>query len=163
MCKQNAADGAFKELITKLDKHTKVKHILYQKLEMQAYLKNENLTTEETQVLAAVRSKCVKNVKMNFKRMYQNDLSCPLQCNTTVPQIDSQEHILTCTILNPTIEHNTVLSDVYATDAQQECSAKAFSKLIRRRKLLLDRMENSLPGVILDQCTSRGAATVLCV
>jgi hypothetical protein len=162
LLRQYATNAAFKELTKKLEKHTKVKDIKYERLEMQQYLKSENLTSEETHVLAAVRSKCVRNVKMNFRKMYKDNVNCPLECNKVSPEIDDQNHILTCTVLNPVVQHETVLGDVFEEGVEQETSAKVFSILIRQRKRLLDKKHN-LPGDILDQCAPRGAASVLVV
>jgi hypothetical protein len=163
MLKLNATDAAFKSLRTKLEKHTKVKDIKYERLEMQQYLKSGQLTTEETNILAALRSKCVKDVKMNFKNMFKNDVHCPLSCNKENPEIDDQTHILKCTVLNTEVEHETVHSDIYEEGEKQEISAKVFAILIRQRKRLLEKDKDNLPGDNLDQCAPRGAAPIPCV
>ena len=71
--------------------HSKSKHVTYQKLEMEGYLKPGNdLTIQEKQFIFKART-LMLNVKMNFK-VGQTDLNCRHGCN--VPEI--QRHILDC-------------------------------------------------------------------
>ena len=95
-----ATNASFVELKKKLLQHKKVKHIEYKSLQLQPYLTSPNIHKEEAHVITACRSKCVKNVRSNFGKMFKNRLFCPLQCNNENPQIDTQEHLLTCTTIN---------------------------------------------------------------
>ena len=58
--KLHAKESAFKYLIDKQNSHKKVKYIRYEELQCQAYLSSELLTHEETQVLTATRSQCLR-------------------------------------------------------------------------------------------------------
>ena len=75
LLKQSAKDAAFKELKATQEKHIKVKHIVCKDLEIQSYLRSENLCSEEKQTLTALRSQCVRNVRNNFKKCEQTSLS----------------------------------------------------------------------------------------
>ena len=70
LLKQSAKGAAFRELKATQEKHIKVKHIVYKALEMQSYLRSENLCSEEKQTLTALRPQCVRNVRINFKKMF---------------------------------------------------------------------------------------------
>jgi hypothetical protein len=94
--KSNARNACFQELKTKLLGHRKVKHIKYNTFEIQPYLRSKYLHPEEVQTITALRSKCVKSVKSNFSAMHKNRIHCPLKCNIENPQIDTQDHLLTC-------------------------------------------------------------------
>ena len=86
---------AFKELLELKEKHTKVKHIEYDTLKIQNYLQSPNICTEETQVLASLRSNCIKTVRTNFPKLYKNRVYCPLKCEEQNQIEDTQEHLLT--------------------------------------------------------------------
>merc|ERR1719319_2166555 len=60
-------DVAFGKLAESMQRSTKVKDIRYSKLELQAYLKNSSLSEEEMHMLTALRSKCVRGIKGNFR------------------------------------------------------------------------------------------------
>ena len=45
-------------------------------------------------------SNCVKDVKSNFSAMHKNQIHCPLVCNSENTQIDTQDHLLSCEVLN---------------------------------------------------------------
>ena len=70
--KTNATSAAFRYLKGQLHKHKKIKHIQYSSLQMQPYLRSPNIHHEETHVITALRSKCVRNVRSNFSKMYKN-------------------------------------------------------------------------------------------
>ena len=106
--KKNATFVAFNSLKSKLMKHKKVKHIHFESLKIQPYLRSNILHAKEKETLTALRSKCVRNVRINFTKMFKNRLECPLQCENENPKLDSQEHLLLCTKLNPMNCQNTL-------------------------------------------------------
>ena len=67
-----ATNASFVELKKKLLQHKKVKHIEYKSLQLQPYLTSPNIHKEEAHVITACRSKCVKNVRSNFGKMFKN-------------------------------------------------------------------------------------------
>ena len=50
-------------------------------------------SSEEIYTLAAFRSQCAHGIRNNFKKMYGNNITCPLKFNQFNPQIDMQEHL----------------------------------------------------------------------
>ena len=67
-----ANTGAFQSLLVKLKKHTKVKYIDYTTLSMQPYLKCEIFSLKEAILLTSLRSHCLRGIKGNVKKMYQD-------------------------------------------------------------------------------------------
>ena len=49
--KEIAKNAAFKQLMDKLDTHKKVKHIIYDEINMQPYLKSKAISTETAKIL----------------------------------------------------------------------------------------------------------------
>ena len=152
-------DVAFGKLAESIQRSTKVKDIRYSKLELQAYLKSSCLSEEEINVLTALRSKCIRGIRTNFKSMYKTCLHCPLQCNIEEPQHDTQEHVLQCTKLKGS---NMVIDYVYTEGVEQSEVARQFSELMRQRTTLLEEEATPssccLPGAsFLDPSTAHGA------
>ena len=145
--KKNATNVAFNSLKSKLMKHKKVKHIKYESLKIQPYLRSNILHTKEKETLTALRSKCVRNVRFNFTKNFKNRLECPLQCDNENPKLDSQEHLLICTKLNPMNCQNTLsIEDSVGKIEKQEKIAKLIFKIIIQRKNLLEEMEKNIPS-----------------
>ena len=132
--KINARNASFLELKSKLGKHKKVKHLEYNLLQVQPYLRNGNLHNEEACTITALRSKCVKNVKSHFSSIHKDRIYCPLLCNSESPEIDTQEHVLTCKSLK--IENPTKLTiDSANSDIPQQVEiGKIICKALKKRK-----------------------------
>ena len=86
LVKTNATNVGLKALNCIHTKHKQVKHIKYNALHLQPYLRSPIIQQEKVQVINALRSKCVKTVRCNFSRMFHNRLSCPLNCNDETSQ-----------------------------------------------------------------------------
>ena len=82
--KNNAKTAAFGELLKNISKSTKAQNLKFNKLEIQDYLKSDKFTTEEAGMLTALRSKCVKGIRSDFKSM-QKCIHCPLNCDAKDP------------------------------------------------------------------------------
>ena len=150
---------AFGKLAESIQRSIKVKDIRYSKLELQPYLKSPCLSEEEMNVLTALRSKCIRGIKTDFKNMYKTCLHCPLQCNTEEPQNDTQEHVLQCKKLKGS---DMDMIYIYTEGVQQGEVAKQFSELMKQRTTMLEEEETSstccLPGAsFLDPSTAHGA------
>ena len=96
-------DAAFKYLKNKQSTHMKVKHILYEKFELQEYLRSHKFTNKEAATLVALRSNTVRHLKDNFHSYYSNDILCPLCKNEN----DTQLHCLTCPKILESMEATT--------------------------------------------------------
>ena len=71
---QAAALGYLKQ---KQSQHSKIRNIVYPKLQTHPYMVSQLFTNDEVNTLHALRSRSV-NVKANFKNKYGNNLECPL-------------------------------------------------------------------------------------
>ena len=142
---------AFTQLKELLKSHNKVKHIQYDNLEIQPYLKSNLFTSKEACMLTALRSQCVRGIKCNFKKMYNNCVQCPLKCESKNIPEDSQEHTLNCKSLNVNTNMNSAeISHMYGTIQQQNILAKQFCTLMRKQEIIIEEQaeapSSSLPG-----------------
>ena len=134
---QAAALGYLKQ---KQHQHSKIRNIVYSKLQTQAYMVSPLFTNDEVNTLHALRSRSV-NVKANFKNKYGNNLLCPL-CGLDE---DSQPHMLVCTELNKLYESEELLSkkcsydDLFGDQKEQKVITHLYLKLLNIRNQLLDK------------------------
>ena len=87
--KNKVQEAAFQYLLQIQQSHSKVKNIIYEKLQIQKYLLDVKFTTKEKQLLFKLRTR-MTNVKLNFKSKHQN-LTCNL-CKDNILQSDN--HLL---------------------------------------------------------------------
>ena len=147
--KTNATIAGLTALKHKQVKHKKIKHIKYESLRLQPYPRSP-VIQQEAQTISALRSKCVRTVRTNFSKMYKNRIDCPLQCNKEAPQVDTQEHLLTCSRIKIQNPDSIRIHDVFVDLKDQEHVGILISKILRERTRLLE-LETSLPGAILGQ------------
>ena len=88
LVKEKAKNKAFYDLIEKKDSHTKLDDIVYEKYEMQPYLKSQLLYQQDAKILFRLRS-IMFNVKRNFSSKYSTNMNCRL-CHT---EVEDQEHL----------------------------------------------------------------------
>ena len=136
--KRKIEKAAFKYLEKIKNKHSKVKHIKYKKLEIQPYILCEELNNEEVNTLFALRSRMTR-VKMNFSNQYKNNLFCTLGCNRS----EDQQHLLECEHILDRLEDKYSLaeieySDIFGTIQDQVPITKIFSKILKIRKDLME-------------------------
>jgi hypothetical protein len=144
--KLNVRDAVLKELRKNQASKTKIKGLLYEKLQIQDYLVCGDLSDREANTIAALRANCVRGVRSNFKKMYK-DTKCPLKCGLE----DSQKHILECPNLTNT--SNVSMDHLNGNNAEKKELAKVFAKLTCKRKRLLELDGETPPGATQDQCT----------
>ena len=72
----------------------------------QSYLSDKNINPSLAKLLFKFRCRMI-NVKMNFKRTY-SEFNCPLCLKNVEFHSDSQQNILTCTVLK---QYSTVLAN----------------------------------------------------
>ena len=132
--------AALRYLKQKQHQHSKIRNIVYSKLQTQAYMVSPLFTNDEVNTLHALRSRSV-NVKANFKNKYGNNLLCPL-CGLDE---DSQPHMLVCTELNKLYESEELLSkkcsydDLFGDQKEQKVITHLYLKLLNIRNQLLDK------------------------
>ena len=137
--KEKMAKAAFEYLENKKKQHSKVKNIIYTKLQTEPYITSPIFKNTEVNLLHALRSRMV-NVKANFPSKYQNDLNCPL-CETNV---DDQSHILDCTELTNRLNtseislRKNVYEDIFSDVQKQKEVTALYERLLEIRKSLVD-------------------------
>ena len=98
---------AFEYLLDKKALHSKMDGIVYDnKFKVQPYLSDRKVNPSIAKLLFKFRCRMI-NVKMNFKRTY-SEFNCPLCLENGEFHSDSQENLLTCTVLK---QHSTVLAN----------------------------------------------------
>ena len=99
LVKKNVRHAAFVEFQNKLKCHKKVNHLKYTALKTQPYLLSPEFNEEDKKVLAALRSHCIRGIKIHFKNRYKKiEQICPFACE----EDDDQNHVLTCTLYTHT-------------------------------------------------------------
>ena len=121
--------AVFEFLMNQKQTHSKLDEVEYTRLETQPYLKSNTLKTTEKELLFNMRSKCHKS-KINFKKLYKNNLQCSLGCL----QPEDQRHIFTTCLKIPNHYSNTIYEDIFGTLAKQEQAIQIFNKIDISRK-----------------------------
>ena len=137
--RKTAAKLAFEDLYTSMQRSTKVRSMRYCELAVQPYLLSD-MNEEEKNMLTAIRSKCLRNIKTNFQNMHRTCLHCPLLCNNENPHQDTQEHLLQCSVLG---ESNLDFDFIHASVVDQEKIAKEMCRRIEMRTTLLEAADST--------------------
>ena len=145
--RKRAEQLGFNELIKNTTTSSKTKILKYNHLRMQDYLKSELFSPNEVSILVALRSKCLKGIKGNFKNMHQMCQHCPLQCSKETPALDTQDHLLECSALGGSTAD---MEFIHASPVEQSFLTKEVSRLIKKREQMLESRDPSdccrLPG-----------------
>ena len=161
--KNGIRKAALVHLKNKQKTHTKVKDIVYDKLEPQPYLRSPLFTNEENSLLFALRTRTARTFRGNFSNLYGGRVECPLKCWSLAmhepPPKDSQEHILGCnmiqledtSIANDKIEYGDLFADVL----RQKEAVTLYTMLIEERERILSSEEPNPPGDNLDPSNGR--------
>ena len=99
MLRRSAEKLCFYELCQNASTSSKTKMLRYDGLRMHDYLKSGLLSPEDMGIVVALRSKCLKGIRENFKGMNKVCQHCPLQCSEETQALDTQEHLLECPTL----------------------------------------------------------------
>ena len=140
-----------------------MKHIRYEKLETQPYLKSHLFSNEENHLLFALRSRTARIFRANFSNLYGGKVECPLQCWDQAlyePAIeDSQEHILFCKKLRVDSSliscGKVVYSDLFADVYKQKEAVTLYTLLMEEREKQINERDSNPPGDNLDLSTGR--------
>ena len=117
--------------------HSKSKPLIKQNLFREKYFLDERFSKSEIELLLALRTRMISDVKNNFSTRYGNNLACDL-CHV---QICSQEHLLNCTELGKHVEvpKDIDYSDIFKSEDIQLKIVKVFKKLLRVREMLKNK------------------------
>ena len=130
--------------------HTEIKNIT-----------KENLMSVASIILLVSRIFFYYSWEVKPLGLFKNRLFCPLQCNQENPQIDTQEHLLTCTKIKIQNTNNLKIQDLFQEVDSQENIGKLLVEILQKRTRLINELETSLPGAILDQGSLLQGATAV--
>ena len=148
LIRSKVRETALKHLYQLQEGHSKVRENIYNGLQKPThYLINRKITYRQASIMFALRSKTLRGVKNNFKKMYSNNTLCWVceRCE------DTQEHILVCKVLlnilplKKHIEYN----HMNGTEEQQVDFIQSYEKYLELRDELQEDPEEgpSLPGL----------------
>ena len=81
LTKKKIRAAAFSYLSGLQNTHSKVRDIVYDRLEIQPYLVSTMFTNQETTLLSSLRSRTYDAFKKFFSQMYGGHVQCPLKCS----------------------------------------------------------------------------------
>ena len=123
-----------KELTLELNpRKGKMKNLFYIELELQEYLKNQNISTSEARAVFKFKTR-MANFSENFKEGGFTK-PCPL-CKQT-NELDTQQHSLSCRVIKENIEHDVKYEDIFFSDVDVK-TAKVLDNILKFRKEKLD-------------------------
>ena len=119
--KEKIERAAFRYLLDRKQKHSKMSRLTYEKFEISKYLSSPIFNTESRILLLAMRTRTMNGVRCDFPGLYQ-DRQCPLYCGKD----DTLDHILTCSVLR--IHHTSYnlatdtvkFEDIFSTDIYKQ-------------------------------------------
>jgi hypothetical protein len=132
--------AVFEYFVTEKQKHSKLDDIGYTDLRIQPYLKDPSFSKDERALLTSLRSRCY-SAKINFRKLYKNDLNCRLGCDLPESQIHVFMH---CKYSE--IPPNIFYNDIFENSIKQKEVIQAFIVSERRRKKLLEQVPPGDPG-----------------
>jgi hypothetical protein len=117
MVKSSIHKTGWTYLLLKASSHSKMENSIYEKYEIQSYLKHDNLTKNEAQIYFKFRTR-MEDFKENFKNG-SIDTNCSLCLKFHHLYFsDSQQHFVKCAVLTAKIPDMSQLckTDIYSTD-----------------------------------------------
>ena len=127
-------EKSFKDLEKQKENHSKVMEIKYERLEMQKYLKSNEIRikVEEAQEIFKMRCR-VSDVKINFRGKYEN-----LECDVCYKEYETQQHIIECKEINKRKTENYMPPDyeeLYSKNVKNQVTiAKFFMENMKIKK-----------------------------
>ena len=143
--KEKGRTHAFRYLKSLQATHSKIRNIVYSKLEMQPYLSSPLFSKENIGMLCSLRSRTVRSIRNDFSEQYKPNLSCPL-CSR---HIDSLPELLNCVKLKFEIQglpaeaqlsiNQTKYEDIFLGVVQQKQATDTYTILLNLREKLLQK------------------------
>ena len=114
--------------------HSKSEDLVKSILKSEDYFTNSDFSKSEIELLFALRTRTVPDIKANFPSQHNNNLVCDL-CQVA---IDCQEHLLTCSKLRQHVDVSSTIkyADVFKETTKQLKVVKVIKKLLRMREIL---------------------------
>ena len=140
--KSRIKTAAMQYLKTKQKEHSKVRHIVYNKLTTQNYMLSPLFTNDEVNLLYALRSRAT-DCKANFKQKYLHTNLIYVLCNS---EYEEQQHILTCKVLLQELKSGEVADggiryeDLFSEDVKKQKQVTAlFKELLELRNNMVEK------------------------
>ena len=130
-------------LIGLKERHSKSLYLKYS-TEMQPYLRDENLSIQNKKLMFKIKNRLI-DVKINFKKKYNNNLECRL---CSYPE-ESQAHLIKCSEIIEDEEVKTAIGnysyeDLFSCDLKTQTHLiKAWQLLIKVRKIKMKKAMNN--------------------
>ena len=135
---------AFRFLLERGAQHSKSKKVINllknkSKLKTQAYLSCEEFSRQEAQLCFSLRCRSL-DLKNNFKSKYKEDLECRT-CDSGC--VEDEQHLLDCPgLIIEDRDLSVVYDDLFGELKAQIKATKLFSKILRKREIMLDLKED---------------------
>ena len=119
-------EKSFEDLVKMKKSHSKVMKIKHERLEMQNYLKSNDIRIklEEAQEIFKMRSR-MSEVKTNFKGKYEN-----FQCNLcSTKEDETEQHVIECTEINKRKTQNNKppdYKDLYSRNVKKQLTIAQY-------------------------------------
>ena len=131
--------------------HSKTKHIKYEKLQIQPYIKSPSFNNKLVSLLFNFRSSMFKGIKNNFTSMNRGDLNCPMLCSEN-PPLDTQSHILECSTLQRKLNSEEIMAatkseytHLYGSVEEQREITLILARFLYILEKVLEERDGSLP------------------
>ena len=139
--RQKSFQKSFEYLKMEQMKHSKSKHFIFEKFEIQDYLLPDiNISNEDRKFLISLQCRMIE-IKSNFPSKYK-DLTCEAGCGEN----ETMNHIMRCNILQDKYsENNEVFENIYTCDINKKLIIMNIFKnnLNKRRKTIHERRQIS--------------------
>jgi hypothetical protein len=114
--------------------HSKSEDLVKDKLVREGYFEDQRFSKSEIELLFALRTRMVNDIKTNFSSQHNNNFTCDL-CQVA---IDCQEHLLSCVKLKQHVKvpREIEYSDLFRNTDKQLRIVKIFKQLLRAREIL---------------------------
>ena len=119
--------------------HSKSEFIVSDKFEKKKYFSDRRFSREDVQLLFALRTR-MTNCKSNFKMQFANNLTCRI-CKLD-GSVEDEDHILICPELTDG-QTEIQFTDVFGDVNSQYNAVQVYKKVIRKRNIHLEKIENS--------------------
>ena len=127
---------AIKYLNRRAASPSKSENLIKASLEKEEYFEDHRFSRSEVELLFALRTRTVQEIKVSFPTQYGNCLTCDL-CQVAVCNL---EHLLSCVRLKAhvNIPENVCYTHLFSNTDEQLRVVRIFKKLLRTRDRLLD-------------------------
>ena len=115
--------------------HSKSGDLIKPRLVKEKYFEDQRFKRSQVELLFALRTRTVRDIKANFPSQYGSSFTCNL-CQVAVC---CQEHLLSCVKLKQYVDipSDVSYSDIFDNTDKQLRIIRIFTKLLRTREILL--------------------------